>query len=141
MKKISLMLIVVSLGFFGCARPLIIHWPEVVVQTNLPLSRQGVVVLNTIPDVFLDVKKQGYFGTSVVVKNLPPGKSFTVPADPLIQSQTLVVTVAAYTYTITGGDTVKAYLGARSKRFTFRNSGWGSRVTNWDVRRSDLRQR
>ncbi len=140
MRKIPLMLILaVSFTLFSCARPLIIHWPKVVVETNLPLSRQGVVVVNTIPDVFLTVKKQGYFGTSVVVRGLPSGESFLIPADPLIQSQTFVITVTAHTYTVANNDTIKAYLGARSKRFTFRNSGWDSRIMNWDVRRGDLR--
>ena len=137
MKNLSLLFIGVSLAFSACARPLIVNWPKVEVQTNLPLSRQGVVVLNTIPDILLTIKKEGYFGTSIIVRDLPEGESFRIPADPLIQSQTLVIVISAYS--IVDGERV--YLGSRSRRFSFTNRGWNSRVTYWDVGKSDLRLR
>ncbi|HDY73220.1 MAG TPA: hypothetical protein ENH86_01455 [Candidatus Jorgensenbacteria bacterium] len=139
MKNFSLLFIGVSLILSACAgiRPLIINWPKVEVQTNLPLSRQGVVVLNTIPDILLTIKKEGYFGTSIVVRDLPEGESFRIPADPLIQSQTLVIVISAYSIV----NSERVYLGSRSRRFSFNNSGWDSRVTYWDVGKSDLRLR
>ncbi len=137
MRNFSLLLISISLAFSACARPLIVNWPKVEVQTNLPLSRQGVVVLNAVPDILLTIKKEGYFGTSIVVRDLPPGESFRIPADPLIQSQTLVIVISAYS--IVEGERV--YVGSRSRKFSFNNSGFSSRVTYWDVGKSDLRLR
>ena len=132
MKNLSLLFIGVSLAFSACARPLIINWPKVEVQTNLPLSRQGVVVLNTIPDILLTIKKEGYFGTSIMLRGLPPGESFRVPADRYIQSQTFVIMVSAYS--IIDG----THVGSGAKEFSFRNSGLNSRVIYWKVRRRDL---
>ena len=139
MKNFSLLLISVSLVLSACAgtRPLIINWPKVEVQTNLPLSRQGVVVLNTIPDILLTIKKEGYFGTSIIVRNLPEGESFRIPADPFIQSQILVIVISAHS--IVDGERV--YVGSRSRDFSFTNRGWNSRVKYWDVIKSDLRLR
>ena len=141
-------LCVVAAGLLGgCAvRPLVINWPNVVVETNLPLSRQGVVLVNGVvdsPRVYLDISKTGYYGTSVLVHNLPPGGSFFVPADGgWLNNQTMTVVVTGYV--ILGQDslrTIRLLVGTLAREFSFYNSGgYFSHIEPWRIGRYDLQR-
>lgn len=136
MKKLFVSSVFFSLFFLffvGCSvRPLIVNWPNVVVETNLPLSSQGVVV-TAPPGLFLDVKKTGRYGQTILVKNLPPGENFFIPADGFWSNQTIVITIRGY-------DAKGNLMGVRSRQFWFYNSGYDSRVEYWDVSVNDLQR-
>ena len=127
----------------GCAaRPLVIDWPEVQVQTNLPLSRQGVVIVNGIvdsPSVYLNISKTGYYGTTIVVRRLPPGHSFFIPADGgWIVHQTMAIVVVGYEIHAER-DSARVLTGTATREFSFHNSGYSSRIETWRITRYSLR--
>jgi len=129
---------------FGCsAKPLVIDWPTVQVETNLPLSRQGVVIVNGMidsPRVELGISKIGYYGTSIVIQGLAPGGSIFVPADGgWLNNQTMAVVVTANEI-IAQRDSIKVarVIGIATREFSFYNSGYSSRISTWHFTRYDL---
>ena len=131
----------------GCsARPLVIDWPRVQVQTNLPLSRQGVVIVNGAvdsPRVCLTVEKFGYYGKTILVRGLEPGGSVFIPADGgWLNNQTMTVSVMGYVV-VARRDSVEfiQIVGTTTREFSFHNSGYSSRIESWRITDYDIRQR
>lgn len=127
--------------FSGCSslsvlvsgyKPLVIEWPKIVEQTNVPAMNQGVLV--TAPrDVWLNVTKTSGYGTTAIVLGMPPGGQFFFPADNNFrEGSTIVITVRGY-------DGRGNLLGIVSKPFMF-TGGTSSYYFNqyWNVRRGEL---
>lgn len=133
--KSFLLFLFLAIALNGClARSHIVDYPHVSVRTNLPLSYQGVVVVNAEHEtpITLTIVKTGRFGQSIRVRGMPAGESFFVPADGFVTSQTFTITVNAYN---ARGNLV----GSETRPFSFTNSGYNSRNQYWSVRLSDFR--
>lgn len=132
--SLSILFIVTTLFFIGCgaSRPLIVEWPNVVQQTDVPASDQGVVV--TAPrGVWLDIIKASNYGTTAFIYGMPPGQMFFVPADATLTYSTTVI------ITVRGRDAKGNLLGVTSRPFTFSNYAGYSYNQYWNVRAYELR--
>jgi len=146
MKKILYILLffVLTTVFYGCGfvqtmslavtgnyKPLIIEWPNVVQQTNIPAMDQGVI-LTAPKEVWIDIIKTSGRGTTAFIYGMPPGQSFFLPADANLKySSTVVITVR-------GRDSRGNLIGVTSRSYTFSNSGYISYNQYWNVRRGEL---
>lgn len=126
------MVSVLKLSLTGNYKPLIIKWPNVVQQTNVPASSQGVVI--TAPrGMWLDIVKTSGYGTTAFVYGMPPGGTFFIPADANLQyGETIVLTVR-------GRDSQGNLLGVTSRSFSFSNTGAYSYNQYWNVEGGELR--
>lgn len=141
MKK----LLVFSLFFFvavfsGCTaisvltggyKPLIVMWPEVKQQSNVPQLNQGVVI--TAPrGVWLDIVKVSGYGTTAFIYGMPPGGVFFLSADADLQYGTTIV------ITVRGRDANGNLMGVTSRQFSFSETSYSSYNYHWNVRVSEL---
>jgi len=116
----------------GGYKPLIVEWPTIKQQTNVPAMNQGILV--TAPrDAWLNITKTSGYGTTAIVLGMPPGGEFFFPADNNLQyTSTVIVTVRGY-------DEKGNFIGVISRSFTFSNYAGYSYNQYWNVSRADLR--
>jgi len=147
MKKILYILLffVLTTVFYGCGfvqtmslavtgnyKPLIIDWPNVVQQTNVPSIDQGVYITAPRDVAWIDIIKVSGYGTTAFIYGMPSGNGFFLPADANLKyNSTIIITVRGY-------DTGGRLIGSISRQYSFSNSGYSSYNQYWNVRRGEL---
>lgn len=124
----------ISLAITGNYKPLIVEWPNVVQQTNIPMIQGASVYVIAPSDVaFVNVVKTSDYGTTAFVFDMPAGKGFYFSVEENLKYNSTI------TINMEGFDRMGHSFGVVSHEFNFSNSGYTSNNHSWKPTRSQMR--
>ncbi len=128
---IILLVAALALGGCGGSAPLIVDFSTGKVSGSTGATNfDGVVIVNNTP-YSLNVLKYGPYDLETVLKNFPPGGSFTLFNDYMPPDQTVVITANAFWKGV--------FVGQATRSFYFSSYGGRSRLERCVFNTSDFR--